>query len=65
MSDYRCYLLNAERHIVGVEAITECKDDAVARKIAITMLIERSQYSGVAVWDRSRKVFEEMMAKTG
>jgi hypothetical protein len=61
LPDYRCYFLNAGRHIVGVESITECDDDAEARKIAMTLLQERPQYNGIAVWDRSRKVFEEMI----
>lgn len=63
MPDDRCYFLNAERHIVGVEAITDCADDTAARRIAMTLLNERPQYSGVAVWERSRKAFEELISK--
>jgi hypothetical protein len=65
MADYRCYFLNDQRHIVGFEAITECEDDTAARRIAITLLNRRPQYSGVAVWERSRKVFEELLSKVG
>jgi hypothetical protein len=65
MTDYRCYFLNAARHIVGVENISECTDDAEARTRAITFLPQRPQYRGVAVWERSRKVFEELISKAG
>jgi hypothetical protein len=51
------------RHIIGVEAITGCTDGTAARRIALTLLNERPQYSGVSVWDRSGKVFEELISK--
>jgi len=41
---------------VGVEAVTDCADDTAARRIAMTLLNERPQYSAVAVWERSRGV---------
>ena len=63
MPDYRCYFLNDQRHIVGVEALTGCKDDAEARRLAMTLLKDRPLYSGVAVWELSRKVFEEMISQ--
>jgi hypothetical protein len=65
MTDYRCYFLNAARHIVGVENITGCTNDAKARTRAITLWQARSQYGGVAVWERSRKVVEELISKAG
>jgi hypothetical protein len=64
MADYRCYFLNDQRHIVGVEELGGCADDNEARKIAMTLLNDRPHYSGVAVWERSRKVFEELIART-
>jgi hypothetical protein len=65
MADYRCYFLNDSRHIVGVENLTRCPDDSEARVRAITLLQERPQFSGVAVWELNRKVFEEMLKADG
>jgi hypothetical protein len=56
--------LNDHRHIVGVEQLAGCPDDNEARKIAMTLLNDRPHYSGVAVWERSRKVFEELIARS-
>jgi len=63
MSNYRCYFLNDERHIVGVEELSVCENDSEARQMAMTFLNQRSQYCGVAVWDRYRKVFEELIVR--
>jgi predicted translin family RNA/ssDNA-binding protein len=60
MAHYRCYFFNAARHIIAVENLTECQDDAEAREQAIKLLHERPQYSGIAVWELHRKVFEEL-----
>lgn len=65
MPDYRCYFLNAERHIVGVEELHHCGNDTEARHAAMTLLNQRPHYCGVAVWERSRKVFEELVSTAG
>ncbi len=41
MPDYRCYFPNDHRHIVGVETLTECKNDAEARRLAMTLASQR------------------------
>jgi hypothetical protein len=61
MADYLCYFLNAARHIIGIENLSECQDDVEARERAIKLLQERPQYHGIAVWELNRKLFEEMV----
>jgi hypothetical protein len=57
MSDYRCYFLKAG-HIVSVEVLTDCHDDAEASGMAMMILAERNQYDfdRAEVWDEGRKV---------
>jgi hypothetical protein len=59
---YRCYLLDSEKHIIGVEVLHQCANDAEARQVATSMLEKRHQYSGVLVCDRARTVFEKLIS---
>jgi hypothetical protein len=60
MSNYRCFFLDAKAHIVGVEAMTDCANDGEARTRTLALLKARPEYAGIAVWERARKVFEEL-----
>jgi hypothetical protein len=55
MSDYRCYLRQAG-HIVAVENLFHCRDDAEASGAAMIILGERPHFDTIEVWDRGRKV---------
>lgn len=58
MANYRCYFLDFDGHIVAVEELRGCTNDAASRQWALDAFAERGGYSGVEVWDRSRQVFE-------
>jgi hypothetical protein len=59
---YRCYFLDSEQHIVDCEVLDQCVSDWEARQIAASMLQQRRQFRGVSVWDRARRVFEQLIA---
>ncbi len=54
MNAYRCYFLNQESHIVGVECI-ECHDDADARLMA-AQLLSGQRYMAAEIWEEGRMV---------
>lgn len=49
---YRCYLLDAYRHIASMQVI-ECDDDATAL-LEASRLLELSPGMAVEVWDRNQ-----------
>ena len=53
-TNYRCYLLDAYRHIASMQVI-ECDDDATAL-LEASRLLELSSGMTVEVWDRNRQV---------
>lgn len=56
---YRCYFLNLRSEIAAIEII-EAADDADALDRADTLFREKGAgFSGVAVWDRARRVQRE------
>lgn len=62
MPCYRCYFLDSDQHIVDCEVLEHCIDDGEARRAATSMLQQRLQFRGVSVWDRARRVFEQLIA---
>lgn len=52
---YRCYLLDAQRHIGRVEII-DCLDDDDARQRAHEILAARPDFCGIEVWEFDRRV---------
>jgi hypothetical protein len=52
---YRCYLLDAQRHIGRVEII-DCLDDDDARLRAHEILAARPDFCGIEVWEFDRRV---------
>ena len=52
---YRCYLLDAQRHIGRVEII-DCLDDDDARLRAHEILAVRPNFHGIELWEFDRRV---------
>jgi hypothetical protein len=56
MFNYRCYFLNDENRIVGVES-GECRNDQGAVDWAFLMFRDRPRFPKFEIWDQSRMVF--------
>jgi hypothetical protein len=55
MVEYRCYILDAEDHILQAYEI-ECGDDAQAESAAEDLLAQDPYHRSVEVWERSRRI---------
>jgi hypothetical protein len=56
MVGYRCYILDAEDHILQAREI-ECEDDTQAKSAAVEDLLARDHYhQSVEVWELARRV---------
>ena len=55
MAGYRCYILDAEDHILQAHDV-ECADDAQAQSAARHLLTQDPYYQAVEVWERSRRI---------
>jgi hypothetical protein len=64
MTVYRCYFLDDESHVVGVDVI-DCPDDEAAKVKAAKALL-RSSEKAAEVWDHQRWVayFDRATART-
>jgi hypothetical protein len=56
MHAYRFYLLDCRDAIAAVEVIS-CGSDVEARQRALTLLVQRPEFHGVAVWHLERRVY--------
>jgi hypothetical protein len=56
MKYYRCYLLDADFHIVGVKII-KCSDDKDARRRCQDILVSTLGFHCAEVWDGARRVY--------
>ena len=52
---YRCFLLDAESHIASAEEFA-CYDDNAAKLRAREILARKTEFSGIEVWERDRRV---------
>ncbi len=57
MVGYRCYILDAEDHILQACEI-ECTDDALAETVAGDLLARDPYHRSVEVWDRTRRIMK-------
>lgn len=55
MVGYRCYLLDAEDHILQAHDI-ECDDDTQAQSAARQFLTRDPYHRAVEVWQRTRRI---------
>jgi hypothetical protein len=55
MPAYRCYFIDRENHIGGMEII-KVSGDAEAMRAADRLLADRPDFHGVEVWERARRV---------
>ena len=55
MVDYRCYILDAEDHIVLARDL-ECEGDAQAETTAQSLLLQDPYHRSVEVWRATRRV---------
>jgi len=63
MPDYRCLFVDNHDQVRDIERLANCLNDAVADRLAMTMLAERPPHHGVEVWDRGRKVSRHLRAE--
>ena len=59
MQSYRCYFLDGANAIKDV-AILNCEADGDVPRHARELLQDRTDFSGIEVWEGPRKVFYEM-----
>ncbi len=57
MVGYRCYILDAEDHILQAYEV-ECKDDAHAEATAGDLLARDPYHRSVEVWERTRRIMK-------
>jgi hypothetical protein len=57
MVGYRCYILDAEDHIVQAYEI-DCKDDGQAASAAEDLLTRDSYHRSIEVWQRTRRIMK-------
>jgi hypothetical protein len=57
MVGYRCYILDAEDHILQAYEI-ECTDDAHAESAAGDLLARDPYHRSVEVWERTRRIMK-------
>jgi len=57
MVGYRCYLLDAEDHILQAHDI-ECDDDTQAQSAAQHFLTRDPYHRAVEVWERTRRIIK-------
>jgi hypothetical protein len=55
MPQYRCYFIDSEDHIRGVEALME-PNDTEAVVAALRLFTERNYYPGFEVWQGKRRL---------
>jgi hypothetical protein len=55
MVGYRCYILDAEDHILQAHDV-ECADDAHAQSAAQHLLTQDPYHQAVEVWERARRI---------
>ena len=60
MSNYRCYFLNHEDHIHGIEHLLDYQTDDDATETSLKLLDERTNHHGIEVWDGSRMVMRHL-----
>jgi hypothetical protein len=60
MPAYECYLLDCRNEIAAAELI-HCAYDAEARRSADDLLIHRSEFHGVEVWQQGRRVYVNLV----
>jgi hypothetical protein len=53
--EYRCYILDAEDHILQAYEI-ECRDDAQAESAAEDLLVRDPYHRSIEVWERARRI---------
>lgn len=61
MAVYRCYLVNSGGHIVRTADLDDCPDELEARRAALSLLNSEPRYSGISVWEGSRRIFAEFI----
>jgi hypothetical protein len=57
MADYRCYILDADDHIVQAHDL-ECETDAQAGSTAEGLLARDPYHGSVEVWNATRRVMK-------
>lgn len=57
MVGYRCYILDAEDHILQAHDV-ECADDTQARSAARHLLTQDPYHQAVEVWERARRIIK-------
>jgi len=57
MAGYRCYLLDAEDHILQAHEI-ECDNDVQAQSAAQHFLTREPFHHAVEVWERARRIIK-------
>lgn len=53
MTEYRCYLLNSQNKIQGVETV-ECENDTDALLKSSALLEKRNGYAAIEIWSGPR-----------
>jgi hypothetical protein len=57
---YRCYLLDAQSHIVAAEDVM-CADDKAAKSRARQILSEKPEFPSIEVWARSPRAHSSVV----
>jgi hypothetical protein len=60
MPAYECYLLDCRNEVAAAQLI-HCAYDAEARRSADDLLIHRSEFHGVEVWQQGRRVYVNLV----
>ena len=63
MHDYRCYYVDANNHVTGVEQVTAEDDEAAIEAAKGFLNAPRWSAVGIEVWERDRRIWRSREAE--